>query len=182
MGSFRLLDNVSLDQLLAEAQHEPGGRAMDEIMRRFEPLTRKIARSMSSNLTMQDDLMNEARLALFLAVGRHDLSRAGFPRYAEVTMRGAALRWSQGWSKRDASRLEDVDEPAAAEPADEDWAGGLVAEIVRSLPDRQRHLLEARYVDDAGLATIAKADGVSESAVSQRLRTACNAVLSRLAA
>jgi RNA polymerase sigma factor (sigma-70 family) len=182
MGSFDFWARATQDDLLTEAQTAPSGGAMDELVRRFEPLTKKIARQLSSCPTMRDDLENEARLAVFLAVQRHRPGHPGFARYAEITMRGAALRWYQAWNKRNGADLEGVPEPAANEQPITDWGDGQLATIVSALPEGQQDLLDARYIKDFELTTIARLVGTSESAVSQRLRTAHKVVAAVLAA
>lgn len=171
MGSFDFWDSASQEDLLAEAQRNPSGGAMTALVRRFEPLVRKIARSMSVCPMTRDDLMNEARLALILAVQRHKLGQAGFAAYAELTMKGAASRWLRRWTDRSADDLEAIEEPAGPESITTNWGDGKVADLVNRLPCRQRDLLTLRYIEDAELTTIARVRAVTESAISQQLRT-----------
>jgi RNA polymerase sigma factor (sigma-70 family) len=182
MGIFRFWDMASQDDLLAEAQRNPGGAAMSELIKRFEPLVRKIAGSMTTCSATRDDLMSEARLALFLAVQRHTLGTPGFAVYAELTMRGSAMRWLRAWSSRSAGDLDGTKEPIAHEAVATNWGDSEVAEVVRSLPARQQQLLTLRYVEDAELSTIAQLRAVSESAISQQLRTVHRTLVLQLAA
>lgn len=182
MGSLDFWATCNLDELLAAARVDSRGEAMAELTRRFEPLVRKIGIALSRCPMARDDVMNEARLALLLAVGRHRIGRPGFGRYAEVTMWGAARRWSKGWAKGGSVASIEDHEPVAASPITRGWGSGDVAQVVGNLSTSQQHLLAARYIDDADLGTMASASGTSESAVSQRLHTAHRAVAAGLAA
>ena len=182
MGFSHSFDAEERDQLLLGAQRYPIGAAMDELLRRYEPLVQRIARSMTSCPFMRDDLANEARIAFTRAVRNHRLDRPGFGSYAEMYMSGAARRHLKSWNVRSSSALpEDHDAPAIeADPGG--WGTGDVASAVRRLPAALSELLSRRYVFDEPLARIAASAGTSESAVAQRLRTAERAVQRLLAA
>ena len=92
---------AELQGLLENAQSEPqdDSPAMNEIVRRFEGLAQKIARSLTADEFLQGDLANEARIALVKAVRRHDSSQPTFPAFARLYMRGAAIRELGLWSR-----------------------------------------------------------------------------------
>jgi RNA polymerase sigma factor (sigma-70 family) len=164
------------DALLRNAQLDPAGRAMDKLIRRYEPLTQRIARSLTQCPLMRDDLANEARIALTRAVANHDVSRSGFAVYAERYMVGAAKRYLVQWNRRTVDLMpEDIDPEAQGEP-ELGWGEGDVAFVVGYLKVVHQELLMRRYVLDHSLLQLARSSGTSESAVSQRLRTAEEAV------
>lgn len=196
MGFIQQLRTKSLNSLIDLAQRDvaDGHRAMNEIVSRFEPLTRSIARGMTrSRDDLFDDVANAARVALTRAVRRHDPARAGFPAYAEKFMRGGALRELQRWqqqAKRDADaaasfttevRRADVSNGGTLDHL-APWGAGAVAVAVGKLTPAQQDLLTRRYIDDASLDTIAVSSNTSVSAVSQRLSTIHRRVRLELAA
>lgn len=193
---------AELQALLEDAQSEPedDSPAMNEIVRRFEGLTQKIARSLTADEFLREDLANAARIALVKAVRRHDSSRPTFPAFAESYMRGAAIRelviWSRTIGETDETPLQiplattDLAErlPVADQPEVEvlvqlaPWGDGQAAEIIESLDEPRLHLLKLRYVEDAPLAAIADDAEVSVSAISQRLDTIHRRIAAALSA
>jgi RNA polymerase sigma factor (sigma-70 family) len=193
---------AKLQGLLENAQSEPedDSPAMNEIVRRFEGLTQKIARSLTADAFLQDDLANEARIALVTAVRRHDSSRPTFPAFAQIYMRGAAIRelglWSRTSGKTDEAppqvplEANDLTEhlPVADQPEEEvlaqlaPWGDGQAAEVIESLDEPRLHILRLRYVEDAPLAVIADDSEASVSAISQRLDTNHRRIETALAA
>jgi RNA polymerase sigma factor (sigma-70 family) len=204
---------AQLSDLIADAQAAAADDtpAMNEIIRRFEPLTQRIAGSLTRRDFLRDDLANEARLSLVTAVRRHDARRPTFAGFAYVYMRGAALRELARWrspavdepDKRPSRATEATPAPVSiggtqlvdeipAEPTDSPdvaaeaklapWGDGPIAATIELLEASQIQLLERRYLDDAPLKLIAAEAGTSTSAVSQRLRTIHRRVASALAA
>jgi RNA polymerase sigma factor (sigma-70 family) len=196
MGSLAFrFKYCELDDLLLEAQGD-GGKprvaAVTEIIQRFEPLTMKIARSVTSDRDLQEDVANAARQGLVAAIRRHDLTRPGFPSYAERFMRGAAGRERHQWL-RNQPVLIDVTDPEVRKFVERPivdllnidrtaWGEGQTAQVVAELPAAGRQLLADRYILDLSLAEISKASGTTVSAVSQRLRTVHKAMAAELAA
>jgi RNA polymerase sigma factor (sigma-70 family) len=191
---------ASLNRLLAAAQEDDAddSPAMHEIVCRFEPLTRRIARYTTSDLSLQDDCANAARLALVRAVRGHTAGRPGFPAYAAKFMRGAAHRERLQWSHQAQAADERVvstnlDEENGKEPGYEHvedevverlapWGDGDFATAVAALSPQQKAIVELRYVDDAPLEEIAEATGTTRSAVHQRLATVHRQIALQLAA
>lgn len=85
---------AALETVLSAAAAEPEDDtlAMHEIVRRFEPLAKKIASRSTSCPHLRADLQNAGRIAVVRAVRRHDPIERGFPAFAEVYMRGAIYR------------------------------------------------------------------------------------------
>lgn len=178
--------------LVAEAQAESGddSPAMNEIVRRFEPLARKIARSLTDCPHLRQDLANAALIGLVRATRRHVLGTSGFIAFLMHYMKGAALRERAAWMSPvpvDEATPGEMEQHIPLSPAAEDctelgmpW--DVILEAVLCLNERQRDLLTLRYVADLDLATIAAIDGTSVPAVSQRLRTVHAAVELHIAA
>lgn len=185
---------VSLGGLLKAAQdeEEDDSPSMHQIVRRFRFLAKKLARLTGAPAHMLDDLENAALAALAVAVRRHDPRHRGFPAYARIYMRGAVQREYKRLLPPDGVVVTPTPlELAAEQPKPEDeatldrlepWGGGRVAEVVSALPARRRLLLDRRYVDDEPPAAIAADEGISASAVRQRLATAHQRVHEGLAA
>lgn len=178
---------LPLDLLLERVQHDdPQERAMNEIVHRFHKKAAAIARRLTADFHLREDLMNESLAALAHAARSHKLGQPGFPAYAEICMKGAAYR---AWSKQHESRLLLVDDLAkefdrsSTEAIHADtWGGGSTWEAINSLPSDKQRLLHERYVDDRSQAEMAAAEGVSVSAISQRLSTAHKLMRRALAA
>lgn len=175
---------VGLDLLLRKAQASDldDTFAMNEIIRRFEPLADRLAKQATDNQTLQEDLRNAARLVLVRAVRRHDLGRAGFPAYAEFYMRGAINREHQSWlpprpeevhglAPDPMSAEEETDVADIVEERLAPWGDGDVANAMAALSPTQRRIVAMRYIEDAPLERIADATGTSGPAVSQRIAT-----------
>jgi RNA polymerase sigma factor (sigma-70 family) len=187
----------SLTALLTEAQGADSNDtpAMNEIVRCFDRLAKRLAAAMTTSSDLREDLANAARLGLVGAVRRHDLQSPGFPAYAEQYMRGAVLREYQKWA---VPLNEDIDElahrpvtpkamraPSFAHAAIErlsPWGDGAVATAVAALAPDQREILRLRYIDDLPLRDIAIATGTTMSAASRRLRTIHSKVAHQVAA
>jgi len=176
------LSRVPLDNLLRAAQRcsDDDTPAMNEIVRRFEGLSKKLARAVRAADHVFDDLANAARVGLVRAVRRHD-GRPGFPSFAEVYMRGAAFREYQRWMLPETADIDAVERVQGARQVDDiaegvvdhmaPWGSGTVATIIASLDPLQRVLVELRYIDDAPIKEIAGVMGTSGPAVSQRIGT-----------
>ena len=171
---------VNLSESIADAQSQSSddSPAMNEIIRRFEGLTQRLSRSMTTSLDLREDLANAARVGLVRAVRRHDPCRHGFPAYAEKYMRGAVLREYKRWIVPEVPATEIINEGSDTENLHDEvadrlapWGGGRVASAIATLKPAQRQIAISRYVKDASVASIAQATGTSASAVSQRLGT-----------
>jgi RNA polymerase sigma factor (sigma-70 family) len=169
--------SASLDELVAAAQAESDSNsiAMCEIVRRFEPATRRLARSLTPDTWVQDDIANAARYAVVMAVRAHDRSMPGFPSYVMRTMRGEAsrafgraIREAEANTDRDAV-VWDLERHRVYQPTVQ--AETDLALLTKDLSDEQRHLVFGRYVQDKQLADIAETAGGTVSAVSYRLKT-----------
>jgi DNA-directed RNA polymerase specialized sigma subunit len=182
MGILRYYAEADLGDLITQAQTlgSSDGRAITEIVGRFEGLTRKIGRQVADGRAYRPDVENAARFGLTQAVCRHRGDTRIFPAYARLYMTGAARREVGRWLEPVGCSPVELDE---AKPKDvmtvvpvEDlanpvWGFGDTADVITSLDEGRRRLLTRRYVEDADLATIASEAGTSVSAVSQRLST-----------
>jgi RNA polymerase sigma-B factor len=87
--------------LLRRWQREGNAEAREELVRRFLPLTRKLARRYARSAEPYEDLVQVASLALVKAIDRFDPGRGSrFPAYAIPTILGEMRRHfrDNGWS------------------------------------------------------------------------------------
>jgi len=195
VGCPRNYPQRDLSDLIREAQAAgPDDQAaIGEIIRRFEPLTRKLGRGLAASGAYRDDIENAARLALTRAVGRHKGAIETFPAYAKRYMTGAARRELGQWLPPTGYALVALDELSAIttmpkvvpveDLADHHGFGhGDTADAIVMLEPARRHLLRRRHIDDAELAEIAAECGTSVPAVSQRLCTIHRRLHAKLAA
>jgi RNA polymerase sigma factor (sigma-70 family) len=155
--------------------------AMNEIVRRFEPLAKRIAGGLSKKSPdLFDDLVNAGRYAVLKAVRKHDLSRRGFPAFAEQHVRGAINRTVLRLL-RERGELVSLDVPEEVASARDDvgqaddrlapFGGGRIAVSIAQMQPDQQEMLVLRYVYDAEMKEIACLLSVSVPAVSQRFAT-----------
>lgn len=184
---------MSLTSLIktAQASDADDSWAMNQIIRRFSPLARRLVRLTGANRNLGDDLENAAYVALVVAVRRHDPQRSGFPAFAEIYMRGAVWREyhrllpskapaDMPMSNRSLPTKGDLEKESLERLAP--WGDGELAKAISGLSMRQKRLVKRRYIEDAPLELIASEDGTSKSAVSQRLATVHRNVATALAA
>ena len=181
MGQERA--DISPDGLvaIAQASSSDDSLAMEQIIRRFRPLARRLARATGADWHSRNDLENAAYLALVTAVRRHDVKRVGFPSFAETYMRGAVWREyrrlvseHETFGKGPPCVDGEATSPSAEEVVHErlaPWGRNDLARAIADLSVSQRQIVIRRYVDDAPLASIAEEVGTSSAAVSQRLST-----------
>jgi RNA polymerase sigma factor (sigma-70 family) len=188
----KISTQTDLESLVAAAQLDPtnDGQAMNEIVRRFQPLAMALAGRLTRNLSFHDDIVQAAVVGLLEAVRHHNPTRARFAGYARVYMRGAARRELRFLLQLDvaststpdvSTAVSSIQAPAIA-PGMYSWGHGAVAMAVQTLTESQQRLLQLRYIDDAPIAVIATLAGTSVSAVSQRLATAHRSIATTLAA
>lgn len=184
--------HASLEDLLAEGQQSGphADTALNEIVRRFEPLVKKLGKKYAQGRPHRPDVENAARYALTRAVERHQGQGATFPGYARSYMTGAALREARAWAIPAGYTITNVDDvldvpviEQMTNPAEgRRWGTGNTADAIRCLSPERQDLLRRRYIEDAELADIAADSGTSVAAVSQRLSTTHRHIRERLAA
>jgi RNA polymerase sigma factor (sigma-70 family) len=163
---------------------------MNEIVRRFDRLAVRTAKRLTPDHHLQEDLANAARLAVVVAVRKHVDGRPGFPSYVRTYMVGAAKRklgrWISSALPEEAQRVG-VDDEIDVVPlfkiaeslpptGDRTWGSSKVARAIEGLGASRGELLQLRFIEDMTLSSIAKLNGTSESAVSQRLASSLKAV------
>jgi RNA polymerase sigma factor (sigma-70 family) len=177
------LARVDLNTLIGLAQDckDDDSAAMNEIIRRFEPLTRRLVGAVqAADHFLRDDLANAGRLGLVTAVRRHNGGH-GFGNFAKRYMRGAVLREYGRWICPETVDGDAVEREQAAVTCDGEtdavldtlapWGAGAVAEAVDRLDPMERLLLELRYLDDAPVWAVAEVTGTTSQAVTQRINT-----------
>jgi RNA polymerase sigma-B factor len=96
-----VLGNVGNESLFIRWQQGGDPQARDELVQRFLPLVRKLARRYSSAREPFDDLVQVASLGLVKAINRFDLSRGiAFSSFAVPTILGELKRYFRdlGWA------------------------------------------------------------------------------------
>jgi RNA polymerase sigma factor (sigma-70 family) len=173
---------VGLRTLLAAAQAVTADDtpAMNEIVRRFEPLAKRFAGGLSKKTpAIYDDLLNAGRYAVVQAVRKHD-GRPGFPTFAEMHVRGAIYRVSLQML-RERGEMVSIDSAEDVASNSDDvrdlhdrmapFGSGAVAQTIGKMDATRQKMLMMRYAFDVEMKDIARALGVSAPAVSQRFAT-----------
>lgn len=187
--SISRLRHADLGELIRAAQHSDADDSptMNEIVRRFESLAAKVARAVTGDSHLRDELTNAGRLAVVQAVRAHDAARAGFPNYVRAYIRGAVYRAalrSHGTDYAEVAREEttELEAPSTPVAGHNPWDTLRMATAVRALDESQQRLVLKRYVDDLSMLEIAADVDTSVSAVSQRFATIHRTLAESLAA
>jgi RNA polymerase sigma-B factor len=101
MKSVVVADRIHSNELFVRWQQERDPRAREELVQRFLPLARKLARRYSGAHEPFDDLLQVASLGLVKAIDRFDTSRGtAFSSFAVPTILGELKRYFRdlGWS------------------------------------------------------------------------------------
>jgi RNA polymerase sigma-B factor len=101
LRSAAVADRVESSELFDRWQEQRDGRAREELVERFVPLARKLARRYSGAHEPFDDLLQVASLGLVKAIDRFDTSRGtAFSSFAVPTILGELKRYFRdlGWS------------------------------------------------------------------------------------
>jgi RNA polymerase sigma-B factor len=135
------LSALSIDELFRRNQRAADPAIVEELVRRFEPLTRSVARRYYSRGEPLDDLIQVANVGLLKAIARFDPARGfAFTSFATPTMLGELKRYfrDSGWAvhvprgvKERAVELARVTEKLSAQlgrsPSVSELAGALGA-------------------------------------------------------
>jgi RNA polymerase sigma-B factor len=93
--------SLATDELLRRYHADPDPASLEEIVRRFEPLARSVARRYHSRGEPLEDLTQVAMVGLLKAISRFDPTRGfAFSSYATPTMLGELKRYfrDSGWA------------------------------------------------------------------------------------
>jgi RNA polymerase sigma-B factor len=141
--------SLSLEQLFRRNRQAPDPALVEELVRRFEPLTRSVARRYYSRGEPLDDLIQVANVGLLKAIARYDPDRGfAFTSFATPTMLGELKRYfrDSGWAvhvprgvKERAVELARVTEKLSSELG----RSPSVAELADALGATEEQTLEA---------------------------------------
>jgi RNA polymerase sigma-B factor len=93
--------SLSLEELFRRNHQTPDPTLVEELVRRFEPLTRSVARRYHSRGEPLEDLLQVANVGLLKAIARYDPDRGfAFTSFATPTMLGELKRYfrDSGWA------------------------------------------------------------------------------------
>jgi RNA polymerase sigma-B factor len=93
--------SLTVDELFRRYRSAPDPALVEELVRRFEPLTRSVARRYHSRGEPLDDLIQVANVGLLKAIARFDPARGfAFTSFATPTMLGELKRYfrDNGWA------------------------------------------------------------------------------------
>jgi RNA polymerase sigma-B factor len=137
------------DRMLFERLARGDERARSELVERFMPLARSLARRYETSGEPMEDLVQVASLALVKAIDRFDASRGhAFSSFAVPTIVGELKRWfrDRTWAVRPPRELQElimrVDRLAVKLAQDLDRAP-TVAELADAAGTDEEHVLEA---------------------------------------
>ncbi len=175
MGVFVSAAEGSLDDQLSAAQAAKidDSPAMADILNRFEGLASSIARTLTSDWSLQQDLTQSARIGVVKAVRNHSVGTLGFPSYAKRYMVGEARRTLMAMTAKNETAIDPIDyELIDAVPRDAapDTTYEVI-DLISVLTPEQQAVATAHYIHGVSVTKIASALGISKPAVSQRLNT-----------
>jgi RNA polymerase sigma-B factor len=138
------------DQRLLKAYHELGDqRARDELVARFMPLARQLARRYQRGSEPLDDLVQVASLGLIKAIDRYSVDRGtAFSSYAVPTILGELKRYFRdvGWAVHVPRALQELTLRVRTEVDDLSRRLGrspTPAEVAKSLGEPVESIIEA---------------------------------------
>lgn len=183
------LQRTDIDNLLAEAQADPANNspAMNELVRRFRPMTRSHAVRLARRHDLVEELASTGDIAVVRAVRRHNPSVVGFPSYARQTcfrsQQRRCIQITRPERDRDGRSLDGLhDDPTLADvtavvgdldQALSPWGDGELTTAVEALPENWQTALRLKFVDDLSNSEIGYlTGGVTASAVSQTITRA----------
>lgn len=167
----------SSSELFARWHRHGDRRARDELIERFLPLARKLARRYISSSEPYDDLVQVASLGLVKAVERFDPSRGfAFTSFAVPTIVGELKRYfrDSGWAlhvdrgaQERARRITDAQQQITARTG----AAPTVSELAQYLEISEEEVLEGLQTADAYDAISLDAPLTDEDGTTSRIDT-----------
>lgn len=164
-------------------------RVVEDFFHFIRPIAERIHRNLPRSFEL-DDLMQLGACGLMDAAGSFDPDRQEtWPAYARCRIRGAMLDGIRGREYRESTRDElpaGMVDPVAPSPLDAAIAAQAVASVqaaVAELPDRQRRVIEMRFIRELTQAAAgAELDGISQAGARELELRALAGLRRRLAA
>jgi RNA polymerase sigma-70 factor (ECF subfamily) len=165
---------------LTDAQLVRGARSGDAeawraLYERYLPAVWRQAYARVSDIHAAEDVTSETMLALLRNIGQLDADASSVPGWlSSVVRRQAADHHRKSFRKREELRSSVVvpREPAVADPTVAIEAGEArdqVLRVLNALPDRERLLLEWKYLDGLSVREIAERLGATERSIEASL-------------
>ena len=196
---FRFASEADLVHTAQNGQTADKTRAENELVRRSEPAIRNVVASLGARGADREDALQGGRIGFLAAIRRYDSSRGtSLTTFARMHIRGGALRelYAAKGRRQDGSvgletvPLEFFEGVIEAEAIDgsvrsiihtpsafddlearSPWGlGGLAPRVLALSPDQQE-LLTLLHSRDMPMAQVARSEGTSRAAVSQRHAT-----------
>ena len=166
------------DRLLIARAQRGDRKAVDELLRRYEPLALK-ARRMAPHNSLKDDYEQTVRIAVFRAIPKYQEYLGRRPSYFFFEAARKALhnlfRSHRRWYQRAA--LDDMD----AYAVEDDFTNGVIAAVdaasmTQQLKPDYLKVLDLYYVQEQGPSEIGTADGRTPYAVDAQRKYILNKI------
>ena len=144
--------------------------AMGQLVRRFEPLVRAIARRRDHHAGSGDDLVQETMLRLWRSAHRFDPDRGAEPAFVAAVARNAAIDMARHRATRPVTPTADIAAlvPPGASPTEQVADAMAVRSALTHLTPGQRELVRLAYFEHLTQQEIATRLGLPLGTVKSR--------------
>jgi RNA polymerase sigma-70 factor, ECF subfamily len=159
------------DSHLARLAHGGDDHAFDLLIERHLGSVERLCMSMLCDRSDAEDAAQETFVRAYRCLPRYDAERAFLPWLRGIATRVClqALRKRGRRSGREVSLDASYREPAAAEPREASPLASRAVQALATLSDTYRLPLALFYLEDASVAEVAEALGISQGAARVRL-------------